>query len=567
MAELTVPFQAYDELYSKNQCVHLPITLQQANLYGADEYIVMDWRGLDFPAACAAGAIIETDEDVASLFLQLTWAFTSLADKLNVVNKDLHASNVWLRPAPFGGHFLLRFELKPLWDRLKTAPDDQEEETKAEQSDSGERDLASSMVVFLRTKFLLTIGDWGSYGVSSRLEAIPTPLRSKSTVVRSSSTSDSRHVTSSTARRTRANQANIYTLFNRYEFDIVWRGKLSPLLKQATPTMKAITKALNTSSGAFMFYQLCKKLKGDFEDGQYIRIFSEFSPEVEAKLSFDSLSMSCFEQLEHIEWVSCQAPTVVLPSSSSPPSVDNQSIPQPTKRRSLRLSTLSARKLDHSPQRSALDEPKKRGRPCKNVFPQTGAERFKRHYYAKKAKDRAQLTETNEALRSRAMEEHRKKEVPHADAPTIDTSICIPLDSSLVYVYPSQLIIDGVATQVGLGVFASQFISKETRITEYCGNWLQSPTGERVGPPDRDWHHTHHLPLGAASRDILDGIRFPRLGCGVASLINSCRGTTSSANVKFKTINEVEKKQAFAVALRDIEPGEELLADYTPVII
>ena len=95
----------------------------------------------------------------------------------------------------------------------------------------------------------------------------------------------------------------------------------------------------------------------------------------------------------------------------------------------------------------------------------------------------------------------------------------------------------------GRGVYAAQFIFKGTRIIEY--------TGERVcweaAPNDND---SHTFNFGLENGEVIN----PQIGGNEARWINhSCDPNCEAVE---------EDDRIFVDALRDIQPGEELLYDY-----
>lgn len=129
----------------------------------------------------------------------------------------------------------------------------------------------------------------------------------------------------------------------------------------------------------------------------------------------------------------------------------------------------------------------------------------------------------------------------------------IPLDLPFAYVQPSKLPIVGA----GLGLFAALPIPVGQDITEYEGVRCVSST-ER--PIKGEFAHTHIIALGFGTGcATIDGLRFPRLGKGAASLANSCY----NGNKDIKNTELVKRRgKAYLVATRDIKVGEELIADY-----
>jgi uncharacterized protein len=96
----------------------------------------------------------------------------------------------------------------------------------------------------------------------------------------------------------------------------------------------------------------------------------------------------------------------------------------------------------------------------------------------------------------------------------------------------------------GQGVFAMQFIPEGSRIIEY--------TGERVSweaAPDDD-SNPHTFNFGLENGDVIN----PEIGGNDARWINhSCEPNCEAID---------EDDRIFIYAIRDIQPGEELLYDY-----
>lgn len=107
----------------------------------------------------------------------------------------------------------------------------------------------------------------------------------------------------------------------------------------------------------------------------------------------------------------------------------------------------------------------------------------------------------------------------------------------------------------GLGVFARVRIRKGSYITRYDGCLLSREIADALKP----WQKTH---LRSRDRlaDCLDGMRLPCPLHGVASFINSSRGSSCRSNAIFK--RSKDDLTIYAKALRDIEPNEEIMIDY-----
>jgi SET domain-containing protein len=98
----------------------------------------------------------------------------------------------------------------------------------------------------------------------------------------------------------------------------------------------------------------------------------------------------------------------------------------------------------------------------------------------------------------------------------------------------------------GRGVYAREFIAKGTRIIEYTGERVS----ERDAPDDENDPHTFYF--GLENGDVID----PERGDG-----NEARWINHSCDPNCESIEE--NGGIFIYALRNIEPGEELLYDYS----
>jgi SET domain-containing protein len=96
----------------------------------------------------------------------------------------------------------------------------------------------------------------------------------------------------------------------------------------------------------------------------------------------------------------------------------------------------------------------------------------------------------------------------------------------------------------GRGVYAAQFIAEGTRIIEYTGE----RTPWEAAPDDHDNPHTFNF--GLENGDVIN----PEVGGNDARWINhSCDPNCEAVE---------EDDRIFIYAMRDIQPGEELLYDY-----
>jgi len=93
------------------------------------------------------------------------------------------------------------------------------------------------------------------------------------------------------------------------------------------------------------------------------------------------------------------------------------------------------------------------------------------------------------------------------------------------------------------GCYTTRKIRKGTRILEYVGLYL---TGEQADDLYDDYPNTYLFGLDGGKR-IIDG-------CGVAAFVNhSCQPNCETDQIRGKM---------WVIALRDLEPGEELTYDY-----
>ncbi len=101
----------------------------------------------------------------------------------------------------------------------------------------------------------------------------------------------------------------------------------------------------------------------------------------------------------------------------------------------------------------------------------------------------------------------------------------------------------------GLGAFAIAPIPAGTRIIEYTGERISTAEADRRYADDAS-EHPHVLLFNVDSRTVIDA----------AVRGNEARFINHSCEPNCETV--VEKKRVFVEAIRDIEPGEELLYDY-----
>jgi hypothetical protein len=284
--------------------------------------------------------------------------------------------------------------------------------------------------------------------------------------------------------------------------------------------------------GTAVWFEVANMLKTEFLD-EYISVESTFQKDfsdLEEQLA--DRPLMCYSQREYLQWVSPEV------------------------------------------------KKKRRGRPPIYTRALTAAERQKRHYYRRKSLggEEAEAESSAPVERDQADEmmeagegPSRKKKLKRTDVDAQEsdvqhqlaylplvyprsTSTYVPTDTSLAIVKPSSIC-------NGLGVYAAVAISKGTTITSYTG--ITTMFGDREDKL-RDWQKTHLKSLSKGTNAVvLDGIRYPQGGQGVLSLVNSYRGTGRRANVRLKSVpSPLPNPFVHLVADRDIEPDEELLADY-----
>ncbi|HTP01093.1 MAG TPA: SET domain-containing protein-lysine N-methyltransferase [Anaerolineales bacterium] len=101
----------------------------------------------------------------------------------------------------------------------------------------------------------------------------------------------------------------------------------------------------------------------------------------------------------------------------------------------------------------------------------------------------------------------------------------------------------------GMGAFATNHIAKGTRIIEYTGERISQKEADRRYDDDGS-EHPRVLLFSVDKRTVIDA----GVGGNEAQYINhSCDPNCEAVT---------EKRRVFIDALRDIEPGEELLYDY-----
>lgn len=131
-------------------------------------------------------------------------------------------------------------------------------------------------------------------------------------------------------------------------------------------------------------------------------------------------------------------------------------------------------------------------------------------------------------------------------------------DSSCVGIRPSNLPVPFA----GLGVFALEPLEQGRTITWYDGPRVTA----EVPMPQNCKTHLHSTHLGSAPI-ALDGLRYPLLSRGTASLINSVKGKKlyTHPNVKLDVISS-KLRLSYIIRVRtlaNIAPGEELFAGYS----
>lgn len=506
----------------------------------------MEWHGLDIVAACQNN-LIQTEFDMCSIYLQFIWVFLTVGDRLNISNPDIHAGNLWVKSAPRGGHFLMTFQLR-----------------------HGE----TLHQVSLRTRLMLTVGDWGIYQQSSYSAPAHSELQdffrkertirsisrtnSKGSSLSSSSPSLSRHKRSSepwhpliSARNTFCNPVELYS---------AWSQIAQQIYGFAPPFRREFSSIFTRTAPAVLQFVLTSKSFAQAHNSEYMHLDFEFDEATSEVIESHPIGFNSFEQREYVEWVSNEKlRPQQMESMATVPTLVESPQPLPLSPRIQPKRSAKDKMIPQPIQSLPVAGRRGRGRPPKNgIAPMSRKERNAMRSQ-KRAAENLEMMQRIAAQREKHMLKNRR-EAHGGDLEPIG----IPLDTTLVVVKPSFLSIEGQMTNVGLGVFATQKIPAGTAVTSYCGTWRLEDY-----PTTLSKKHTHLLSLGASRNpsDVLDGLRYPRAGCGVASLINSCKGTTSTANVKFQKQNEVNRKSAVAISLRDIEAGEELLDDYEPVLL
>jgi SET domain-containing protein len=101
----------------------------------------------------------------------------------------------------------------------------------------------------------------------------------------------------------------------------------------------------------------------------------------------------------------------------------------------------------------------------------------------------------------------------------------------------------------GTGVFATRRIPKGTRIVEYVGERVSHAEANRRYL-DKDLHDNHTFLFTIDSRVVIDAA----VGGNDARFINHC------CDPNCETV--LDKRRVFIEAVRDIEPGDELVYDY-----
>lgn len=501
-------------------CHHLPYLVPPERLLSehSTEGLWMPWHGFDAKAAIEK-MIIRTDFDMVSVFLQVLWTLLTISHRLNVYSTDLHAYNILIETAPFNGYYAITFNT--------TRP------TKGNRS-------GASHVTTLRTRLKVTLVDWALVSQASMMLPLQAELKTLLGVQERAPSQWSRSRSRSTSNLNRSldedtEQSNVshFLLMNS-----AWKELCAayPMESSEIPINTTLGKRkvkLNQllvalpGQGAQIWFGAASALDGTNDGYQRVSVESNFTERDAENILLNDFSLKAFEQREFLQWYSdptANIPDLQLPLSSSPPET---SLPLPNK--------------------------KKRGRPCLEAAPQSSTERTRR-WRARQAKSSSSSNNKRPKL--------READISATIRHTLEKESFIefPYDSPLIKVLPSKLHVK----DAGLGVFAATHIKKGDTITYYEGI---SITGVDLLPKKGDFTHTHLISLTKGTNStILDGIRFPQLGKGVASLVNSCRGTDKNANVCLE-VYEVAKlpKGRMLVALRDIESDEELLADYEPL--
>jgi hypothetical protein len=157
----------------------------------------------------------------------------------------------------------------------------------------------------------------------------------------------------------------------------------------------------------------------------------------------------------------------------------------------------------------------------------------------------------------------------------------LPCDTSSLYIAPSSIsdscLIHSAEDEemdttvftggVGLGIFAFKKIPAKTVISAYYG---QIVTSSFVNRAKGNFFNTHLVTASYSMGTQFDGVRYPRAGKGVASLVNSTTGADGRrlrpGNATFDDIKtdltRTMTRTKVIRAMRDIQPGEEILIQY-----
>jgi hypothetical protein len=163
----------------------------------------------------------------------------------------------------------------------------------------------------------------------------------------------------------------------------------------------------------------------------------------------------------------------------------------------------------------------------------------------------ASLTHVNENSPSNGLPPSRSNVA--ASSPPAETYV--PIDLFGFEYDSAKVLIDWSTVCSGLGVFAKADIEKDEVLTAYEGPRLSHTSALKDLP---GWATSHYKNL-SYMREVIEGIRVPAPGRGIASFANSARGVAGrSANACFsKSDNGVH-----LTSLCPIRLGEEILVDY-----
>ncbi len=107
----------------------------------------------------------------------------------------------------------------------------------------------------------------------------------------------------------------------------------------------------------------------------------------------------------------------------------------------------------------------------------------------------------------------------------------------------------------GKGLYTTRLIKKGKKIIEYRGEMINWKEYERRVARDEDGYLFH-----ISNKCCIDAYPTPQYKARYA---NDAEGLSRVKNLRNNCEYEVEGKRCFIVAIRDIEPGEEIFVSYT----